>query len=441
MAGPPGKPIAAGGDGLWLKVIYGLVLGVIVGLILGPDVNIVSRELAEQIGGWLSLPGNLFITLIRFVVIPLVIASVALGICGGEDAAAIKKIGGSVMIYFLITTTVAVIIGVVIAQAISPGDYIGRTLADMAQLDSMAPGLSGSETTIPQAIVGILPTNPIEAMAKGQMLQIVIASIIFGLALLMIPKHESTALIDLLGSVQSACLAIVNWLMTFAPIAVFGLLAGVMIKVGISALAGLAAYMFTFILVLLALLTFYMLVLKFFSGRSPIDFIRQAREPFLIAFSTSSSSATMPVTLRTVESKMGVHPTVARLVVPVGATVNLDGTAAYQAVAVLFLAQVFGVEMSTADLFTLLTLSIAASIGAPGVPGGSIPILITILVSVGIPPEGIALILSVDRILDMARTAVNVTGDMVTCTVMERITGLRGAIASPKGTAPPESED
>ncbi len=303
-----------------------------------------------------------------------------------------------------------------------------RSLAEEAQVDMMAPGLADGGGSLPQTIVGILPTNPIEAMAQGQMLQIVIASAIFGLALLMIPKRESTPLMDLLVSVQAACMAIVTWLMKFAPVAVFGLLADVMIKVGLSAIAGLIAYVLTFLLTLLAIMAFYMLVVSFIGGRNPVQFMKDIREPFLIAFSTSSSSATMPITLRTVEKTVGVHPTVGRLVVPLGATINMDGTAAYQAVAVLFLAQVFGVDLSAADLITLLVLSIGASIGAPGMPGGSIPILITILISVGIPYEGIALILSVDRILDMARTAVNVTGDIVTCTVMERVSGLRGKV-------------
>ncbi len=413
-----------------LTLIALVIATVAVGWLLGPDLQLISRELAEQIGSWLALPGYLFLTLIRFVVIPLVIASVAVGIAGGDDAAAVKKIGGAVVVYFVATTTVAITIGLTLTKMFAPGLNIDRSLAEEAQVDIAAPGLADGGASLPQSIVGIMPTNPIEAMAQGQMLQIVIASAIFGLALLMIPKRESTPLMDLLVSVQAACMAIVTWLMKFAPVAVFGLLADVMIKVGLSAIAGLLSYVMTFLLTLLAIMAFYMVVVSVVGKRNPVQFMKDIREPFLIAFSTSSSSATMPITLRAVEKNVGVHPTVGRLVVPLGATINMDGTAAYQAVAVLFLAQVFGVDMSAADLVTLVVVSIGASIGTPGMPGGSIPILITILISVGIPYEGVALILSVDRILDMARTAVNVTGDAVTCTVMERVSGLRGKITA-----------
>lgn len=419
-------------DKLWLKVLIGLFLGAGTGFVMGPDLAIVEPGLAEQIGVWLALPGNLFLQLIRFIVIPLVIASVMLGIAGGNDMGAVQKIGVGVVIYFLITTTIAVLFGVGMAELLDPASYLDQAFVDQSLDKALVREVLGIESSsLPQTIVGIFPTNPIEVMAEGKMLQVVITAAIFGLALLMIPKSESKAMIDLLGSVQSASIAIVTWLMKFAPIVVFGLLAQVTIKVGAEAFLGLTVYVITVLGALLSLMALYMVILYTVSGRSPLQFLRNAREPMIIAFSTSSSSATMPVTLKTAETKLKIHPTVSRLVIPLGTTINMDGTAAYQAVVVVFLAKVFGVELGGAELVTLLGLTIAASIGAPGMPGGGTPILIGILLSFNMPSEGIALILSMDRILDMCRTTVNVTGDMVTATVMERISGLSDKDAPP----------
>lgn len=415
-------------DKLWLKVLSGLVLGLIIGTLMGPDLNLMNNDTAKAIGSWFALPGHMFLTMIRFVVIPLIIASVTLGIAGGDDSQAIKKIGGSVILYFMFTTSVAVTIGIVLTSLFNPGSYIDQAMvAETIGKGEMNIGqnMGLMNTPLPDLIVGIFPTNPLASMANGAMLEIVIAAVIFGVALLMIPKNEAKPLKDLLTSVQSTTMAIVTWLMKFAPIAVFGLLADVMIKVGLSAFMGLAAYVLTFLSVLVCIFIFYMALVYFVAGRNPIEFLRGAREPMIISFSTSSSSATLPITLKATEEKLKVNPTVARLVIPVGATINMDGTAAYQAVVVLFLAQVFGIDLGATEIAMLLALSIGASIGTPGVPGGSLGILLTILISVGIPPEGLALVLSMDRILDMCRTSLNCTGDMVTATVMERILGLK----------------
>ncbi len=415
------------GDQMWKKVLLGLVAGLVVGVLLGPDLDLIPRHIATTLGEWMALPGNLFLTLVRFIVIPLVLASITVGIAGGNDAAAVRKIGGTVVLYFLMTTTFSVSVAIFLTKYINPGSYVDQSIVSQAvdKVGEFGNAAMITSSSIPQTIIAILPTNPMASMAQGQMLQIVIASIIFGLALLMIPKKESDPLVDLLTSVQSASMAIVSWVMKIVPLAVFGLLANAAITFGISAITGISVYVLTFLGVLLALLAFYSVILVTVSKRSPLTFFRQIREPFIIAFSTSSSSATMPVTLRTATEKVGVNPTVASMVVPLGATVNMDGTAAYQAVVVVFLAQVFGIDLSFAQLATLLAITIGASIGTPGMPGGAIAILAAILLDFGIPIEGIALILAVDRILDMCRTAVNVTGDIVTTTVVERFSGLR----------------
>jgi len=409
-------------DRLWLKVLIGLALGVAVGFLMGPDLNLLPRDVAESIGGWLALPGNMFLTLIRFVVIPLVISSIALGICAGEDTESVKKLGLGVILFFVVTTAIAVLIGVATTTILNPGSFMDPAIVQ-EKLGSGAMNASGlglGEGTLPQTIVSIFPTNPFTSMAQGALLQIVIAAGIFGIALLAIPKNESKALIDLLASVQSACMAIVGWLMKFAPVAIFGLLADVMIKVGMGAFIGVSAYVGTFIVALIGVFIMYCIILFAMTGRSPLTFISQVRNPMVIAFSTSSSSATMPVTLRAIETQAGIHPTVGRLVIPLGATANMGGTAVYQSVVVLFLAQVFGIQLTPADIAVLLALAVGSSVGAPGVPGGSLGMLITILISVGIPAEGIALVFAVDRILDMMRTSVNVFGDMVAAAVMDK---------------------
>jgi Na+/H+-dicarboxylate symporter len=411
---------------LWFRVMVGLFTGVLVGLLLGPDFSLVTKETSNVITNWLALPGNLFISGIKFIVIPLILASVALGIAGGNDSGAVKKIGISVIAYFMFTTSVAVGIGIFITKLFAPGagmskEFIADRVAAGADVDT---GFGFSGSSIPEAIVNLIPTNPFFSMANGQMLQLVIASAIIGLALLRVPKKEAQPMMDFLNSVQSITLALVTWLMKFAPIAVFGLIARVTADKGTTAFTGMMAYVFTFLTVLFLLMIFYGIILMVVTRRNPIVFFKSIREPFILAFSTSSSSATMPVTMRTAEEKLGLNPTVSRLVVPLGTTINMDGTAAYQAVVVLFLSQAYGIPLDMAALGSLLAFSIAASIGTPGMPGASLPILVAILGSLSIPPEGIALVFAVDRILDMCRTTVNVSGDLVTATIVEKITGL-----------------
>lgn len=410
---------------LWFQIIVGLFLGAVVGWLLGPDLRLVSEETAAEAGAWLALPGNLFLTFIRFIVIPLVISSVILGIAGGEDLAKIKKIGGAIVVYFVLTSTVAAAIAITIASLFSPGS--GSIGMEMVAGATALPTAQDIAADIPGSIVALFPTNPFQAMAEGKLLHIVLASVIFGVALLVMKKSKSEALLKVLDTVQGASLVIITFIMKFAPIAVFGLIARVMIQNGVGIIGDLGFYMITFLVILLAILVFYATVLKIYSKRSIMDFAKAIREPFVIAFSTSSSSATMPITLRAAEENLKISKTVSRMVVPVGATINLDGTAAYQSVVIIFLAQIFGIELDLGQIILLVSLSVAASIGAPGVPGGSLAILIGILTDFGIPIEGFALILAVDRPLDMCRTAVNVTGDLVTCTVMERFSSSKPA--------------
>tara|TARA_R110000868_G_scaffold190862_1_gene434765 strand:- start:64498 stop:65796 length:1299 start_codon:yes stop_codon:yes gene_type:complete len=410
---------------IWAKVLLGLVLGVVVGVALGPDLNLIARDLAYSISNWLALPGYLFLAIIRMVVIPLVVSSIICGVAAGGNIETIQKLGFGVVVYFILTTTVAVATGIFLSYLFEPG--VGFDAHSFNALTALPPVSDAllDVSNIPKRLVSFIPTNPISSMASGEMLQVVIFSAFVGAALVYMPKAKAKPFLDVVVSLQALSMVVVDWALKLAPYAVFGLIAQLSIKMGAEALSGMLVYMGVVLAGLLSMLVFYMLVLYFFCGRNPFEFLAQIRNVQLIAFSTSSSSATMPVTLKTAEEKVGINPTVSRFIVPLGATINMDGTALYQAIATIFLAQVFVLDLTTTDILIALATSIAASIGTPGTPGVGIVVLATILSSVGVPVEGIAIILGVDRLLDMCRTTINVTGDLVACAVMERIMHLR----------------
>ncbi|AEH60533.1 sodium:dicarboxylate symporter [Methanosalsum zhilinae DSM 4017] len=415
---------------LWLKIFIGMFLGIAVGLLLGPTYGLVDPVTATILGEWLALPGYIFLGLLQMIVIPLVFASIIRGIAAGEDIEQLKKVGLRVVGYFLITTVIAVFIGLGLATTIQPGQYISSdavraTMGDVvAPVDVVENEISNSViVSIPMQIGSLLPTNPLAAMVSGQMLQVVLFSIIVGIALVSMAPQQSKPLLDLLGSVQEVSMLVVKWSMLLAPFAVFGLLAKFTLNIGIEALLGMTVYVGTVLLGLLLLFSLYMLILYIVASMNPFVFLRSVHDVLLLAFSTSSSAAVMPLSIKTAEDKLGVRPSVSQFVVPLGATINMNGTALYQGVAAVFLAQVFGVDLGFGEMLLIVITVVAASIGTPATPGVGIVILAMILTSVGIPASGIALIIGVDRILDMSRTSVNVAGDLVACSVMEKWVG------------------
>ena len=277
--------------------------------------------------------------------------------------------------------------------------------------------------SLPDQIIGLIPANPSSALVSESMFQIVVLAIFVAIALVSISDRRAKPLLDLCVSVQDISMKIVSWAMALAPAAVFGLLAQISVQVGFDAIVGVASYMGTVLLGLLLLLMFYMVIVALFARRSPLAFLRAISGVQLLAFSTSSSAAVMPLSMKTAETQLNVSPSVSQFVVPLGATVNMDGTALYQVVAAVFLTQVYGVDLSLPQLALLAATTVGASIGSPSTPGVGIVILATIVQGMGVPAEGIALILGVDRILDMSRTAVNVSGDLTACVVMERVLG------------------
>ena len=417
---------------LWLQVMVGMVLGIATGIVMGPTVGWLDPAIAATASDWLAFPGKLFLALIQMIVIPLVFASIIRGLAATEDLEQLRRIGLRAVLYFIATTALAIVIGLAVASVIKPGTYIDSQnlqtslgALPTAVETNAASGIELKE--LPQKIITLLPANPLNSMVESNMLQVVIFAMMVGIALVMMVPAQAKPMLDLLGSLQEVCMTVVRWAMWLAPIAVFGLLAQLTAKLGLNALLGMAAYVGTVLLGLLLMFCVYLLVIFVVARLSPWKFIAAVRDVLLLAFSTSSSAAVMPLSIKTVEEKLGVRPSVSQFIIPLGATINMNGTALYQGVAALFLAQIFGIDIGLGGMALIVLTSVGASIGAPATPGVGIVILSMVLGTVGIPAAGIALIMGVDRILDMSRTAVNVAGDLVAARLMDQWVGGKGS--------------
>lgn len=421
---------------LWLQILVGMSLGVATGLMLSPEsMALIDKDLALAAAAWFGLPGTVFLALIQMIVIPLVTSSIILGIAGG-DIQTLRRVGIRVVPYFLMTTIFAVLIGVTVAYVINPGQWIApqtieRLLATSSQANAseqIVPSDVGvmEEQSLPERIAELIPANPLEAALNLSMFHIVVFAILIGIAIATLRNRKhAELLLEISASILEVSMQVVSWAMWLAPFAVFGLLAQLTIKTGLELITGMSIYIATVLGGLLCLLLFYALIVLLLGRRNPIKFLRDARDVQLLAFSTSSSAAVMPISISTATTRMGIRASIARFLIPLGATVNMDGTALYQVVAAIFLTQLFGIELGVNELVLLIMTTVGASIGAPSTPGVGIVILATIIESIGVPLSGIALIIGVDRILDMSRTAVNVTGDLAACTVMERWLGIK----------------
>ncbi len=414
---------------LWVKILVGMFAGVVVGLLISPyGFGIVDKDVSSILATWIRLPGTFFLGMIQMVVIPLILCSIILGITQSGELGFLKKIGLRVILYFITTTIIAISIAMLLVHTINPGKYIDQELIQSFQVEQEFSGDNSAKTfenlTIPQRIENLIPTNIPNAVIEKNLLQIVIAAMIVGVALVTMPKATAQPILSLSVSGQALSMKVIGWAMIIAPYAVFGLICDITIKLGFTALLGMGMYMATVIAGLLLMVFVYILIAKFIGGYGVFDFLKAIRATQLLAFSTSSSAATMPFTLACAEENLKIPPKIARFVIPLGATINMDGTALYQAVAAIFLVQIFGaaagVELSTADMILLMVTTVGASIGTPATPGVGIVVLATILTSIGIPPAAVGFILGVDRILDMCRTSVNVTGDLTASIVMNK---------------------
>ena len=410
---------------LHTKILLGLLLGATAGVtanIYGqgaPRLLWVVDNVAQPIG-------QVFLRLLFMVVVPLVFASVTTGVASLGDLRRIGRVGGKTLLIFLGTTALAVVVGLTLVNTIRPGESLDpsvrtQLLAEYAAQAGETVAASQQDLFGIHTFVNIVPRNPLAAAVNGDMLGLIFFSLMFGIALSLLSKEVAGPVLRLLEGINQAVMVIIGFAMRLAPIGVAALIFSVTAKFGLDVLRSLALYVIT----VLAALTIHQfgvigLLAKLVVGINPRSFFSRCRALMVTAFSTSSSNATLPTTIRTAEENFGVPREVAGFVLPLGATMNMNGSAMFEGMTVLFLAQVFGISL---DIFTqviVVVLSVITAIGVAGVPGGSIPLLVMVMAMVGIPGEGIALILGVDRILDMARTVPNVTGDLLTSLIVAR---------------------
>lgn len=385
------------------KMLVAMIAGAILGIVLGSVDSFKDWVEVYLSFGLFDIIGKLFVNSLKMLVVPLVFCSIAVGVSSLANISLMGRVGLKAIIIYLFTTAVAISLALIVAITISPGK--GLDIADTTEFTvKAAPSISS-------VITSIIPSNPVLAMAEGEMLQIILFSILLGVAITL-SASAGEPIKKGLQSLNSVMMAMVNIIMIFAPLGVFCLIAKTFATQGISMIIPLASYFLTVVAVLLLhVLITYSFLIKVIAKVSPIIFIKKMRDAIVFAFSTASSNATIPVTLNTVEKKLGVDKAVASFTVPLGATINMDGTAIMQGVATVFIASVYQVDLSFADYLTVILTATMASIGTAGVPGVGLIMLTMVLAQVGLPVEGIALIIGIDRLLDMMRTAVNITGD------------------------------
>jgi len=412
---------------LYTKISIALVAGAAAGL----AANLLGLDPLKSFLVFIEPIGTAWIRLITMVVVPLVFASLVVGTASLGDITKLGRIGGKTVLYYLATTAVAVTIGLVLSNLVQPGSRIDPAALEGLRSTYMAESASRVELAreapgLMEILLRMIPRNPIEALASGDMLPIIFFAIFFGAAVSALPAERREHVVGFFDGVNEAAMVMIHWIMRLAPYAVFALIGAVIARFGLDVLQSLMVYSLVVVLgLILHVAITYTLAIRFLARRKPRDFFRRIREAQLIAFSTSSSNATLPVTMEVAEEKLDIEKEVSSFVLPLGATINMDGTALYQAVATMFIAQVLIGDISFTAQFAIVLTATLASIGAAGVPSAGIIILVVVLeqalAGTGVDPAaGIALVLGVDRILDMCRTTVNVTGDLTAAAVIER---------------------
>lgn len=393
---------------LSVKIIIALVLGALTGILL----NIFAPELFPEIDKYVLSPvGKIFISLITMLVVPIVFISIALGTAGLGDPKKLGRIGLKTIGYFLVTTSIAIVIGLALAYLFEPGNAGTFNTEDLEYKSEEAPPVSDT-------LLNIIPTNPIQSFAEANMLQIIVFAIFIGFALTMLGSKVDKVQ-ELLEQGNEIMMYLVNLVMKFAPYGTFALLASAIGQQGFDAIKAMSLYMLVVLLALVvhAIVT-YGSSIMFIAKRNPIQFFKGFAPAMGVAFSTSSSNATLPVSMNVAQKNLGVPKTISSFVQPLGATINMDGTAIMQGVATIFIAQVYDVQLTWTALLIVVLTAVLASVGTAGVPGVGLIMLAMVLTSVNLPVEGIALIIGIDRLLDMARTAVNITGDAACAVVV-----------------------
>ena len=412
MTATTSQPASPAGMSLTAKILIGMAAGLVVGVIL----NNFSTPFIDKhiVDGLFGMVGKMFLNALKMLVVPLVTFSLLCGVIGIGDVAQLGRVGGKAFVLYLGTTTLAIGLAIVLAVLIGPGKGF-----DMQGIDTS--GITGKTApSVWDVFAGIVPSNPIKAFAEGEMLQIILYVMIVGIAALMLGK-QSEPFARACEYMNELMMKVVVIVMHFAPYGVFCLIARTFAIQGIELFVPVLAYVVTLVSALaIHLFITLMVLLKLFSGLSPRIFLEKIRPAQLFAFSTASSNATIPVTFRSVTERVGVDNSVASFTVPLGATINMDGTAIMQGVATVFLANVYGIDIGPTGYLTVIAMAVLASIGTAGVPGVGLVMLTMVLSQVGLPIEGIALIMGVDSLMDMLRTAVNISGDAVVTTIVAK---------------------
>ena len=408
------------------KIIIGMVLGVLFGLLMS-NFDQFGKQL---ISDWIKPFGTIFINCLKLIAIPLILASLIKGISDLKDITKLSKMGGVTITTYIITTVIAVSVGLVVVNIIKPGDTISdETRVELINAyeddaDKKREVAAKTNKSGPlQPIIDIVPSNIISAASDNKnMLQIIFFSIIFGISMILIPEKKAKPIKDFFDSLNEVILKIIDLIMHFAPYGVFALLATLIVEAPKwDLLKSLLLYSITLLIGLFTLICIYIVIVRLFIKKNPQFFLSGILPAQLVAFSTSSSAATLPVTMDRVQNNLNVPKEVSSFVLPIGATINMDGTAVYQAIAAVFIAQTFGLDLTLGAQLGIIVTATLASIGAAAVPSAGIIVLVIVLAQAGIPEAGLALIFAVDRPLDMCRTVVNITGDATVSMLVDKI--------------------
>ncbi len=395
------------GGALTRRILIGMAIGVVVGV----AINVTDWEWGQQTLalGLFDLLGQIFLKLLKMLMVPVVLVSLICGVTSLANPAELGRLGGKAVGLYMLTTGLAIALAISVASLVGPGE--GFSPPDQAYTPPAGQSLF-------EVILGMIPENPIQAMAEAKMLQLIVFAVLFGLAI-SLAGESGKRIRGIFSDLNEVVMMLVTMVMQTAPIGVLALMAKLCATLDLKEFSEVLTYFLTVVAVLaIHGAVTYPMLLKLTTGLNPLVFLSKMRTAMAFAFSTSSSNATLPVTLRTTEERLGVNNSVASFTVPLGATINMDGTAIMQGCATIFIANAYGVDLTLAQLMTVVLMAVLASIGAAGVPGVGIVLLATVLEQVGLPVEGIALILGVDRLLDMMRTVVNITGDAAVTTVV-----------------------
>jgi len=405
-----------------------MLIGFLAGAVAGIAANLLAADAdwLNAVVTYVTNPvGQIFLRLLFMLVVPLVFSALVLGVVEIGDPRSLGRIGGKTLMFIVFVTGVAVTIGLVTVNLLQPGAGLPPEVGQ-AILASTADGASAivarkDSLSGMDLLLNLVPRNPLASAVNGDLIGVMFFALLVGIAAAVVSSEGTRSFLGTMQGIYDICLRLIDWIIQLAPYAVAALLFSITAKLGLDVLVQLARFVGTVVLALaIHFFVVFPLLVKLIGGMSPLEFFKRAEPAILTAFSTSSSSATLPTTLMVAEERLGVPRRVGRFVCTLGATANMNGTALFEGVTVLFLAQFFNVDLSLSQQVLVLFMCILGGIGAAGVPGGSLPVIATILVMFGIPPEGIGLILGVDRFLDMCRTTVNVTGDLVGAVVVSR---------------------